>query len=78
MEVLFRLLMAFRKPLGAFAVTATALTSLLTVSAQHPLRAEATIRISGSSTVYPITARAIQRFQKTSEGKTINFDLRNP
>ncbi len=76
MEVLFRLLMAFRKPLGAFAVTATALTSLLTVSAQHPLRAEATIRISGSSTVYPITARAIQRFQKTSEGKTINFDLK--
>lgn len=44
----------------------------LTTSTGH---GAGTINISGSSTVYPITDAAIEGFQKTSEGRGVQFSL---
>ena len=35
-----------------------------------------TIRISGSSTVFPITKAAIQGFRTTGQGKSVDFDVK--
>ena len=35
-----------------------------------------TIRISGSSTVYPITKAAIKDYQATRSGKAVGFELK--
>ena len=35
-----------------------------------------TIRISGSSTVFPITKAAIQGFRTTGQGKSVDFDIK--
>ena len=35
-----------------------------------------TIRISGSSTVFPITKAAIQGYRTTTKGKSVDFDIK--
>jgi len=54
-------------------------SALLVFSAGMIARAQsapATIQISGSSTVFPITAEAIRGFRQTSAGKAVRFDLK--
>ncbi len=41
-----------------------------------PSSASEVIAIKGSSTVYPITARAIKQFQQTSQGRSVQFSLK--
>jgi phosphate transport system substrate-binding protein len=54
------------------AVLASALAPI-TVSAQT---AAGVIRISGSSTVFPITSEAIKAFRKTAPGRNVRFELK--
>lgn len=57
----------------ALAVTAC-LSTVIGLSAGISF-ASSTIKISGSSTVYPITQAAIKGFQSTSDGKNVQFAL---
>ncbi len=68
---------ARRFPARAGSLLAASLLCLSTVpSAASAGSAPETIRISGSSTVFPITAAAIRSFRQSDPGRSVRFELK--
>jgi len=68
--------MALRKPLVSLVLPAITLGNLAAFLPIQSAQADQIIQITGSSTVYPITARAIKRFQASGQGQGANFSLK--
>lgn len=63
------------RPLSALAALAL-LPTLAAPSSALAQSSQGVIRISGSSTVFPITAEAIRRFRQSSAGRDVRFELK--